>query len=71
MKDLLTVRVFCSLFSSQDGRVLMWDRRKPNKPATRIGEEGVPASPVFDIAASGSATVDRNKLKKTRVTFYM
>lgn len=29
-----------SSFTFQDGRVLMWDRRKPNKPATRIGEEG-------------------------------
>lgn len=26
-------------FSSQDGRVLMWDRRKPDKPATRLGKE--------------------------------
>lgn len=40
----------------------MWDRRKPNKPATRIGEEGVPASRVLDTAASGSAAVDINLL---------
>lgn len=25
-------------FFCQDGRVLLWDKRKPNKPATRLGE---------------------------------
>lgn len=36
-----------SLFIScgQDGRVLMWDRRKPNKPATRIDVESPSCSP--------------------------
>lgn len=30
---------------SQDGRVLMWDRRKPNKPATRLAVESSSCSP--------------------------
>ncbi|AWP02862.1 putative methylosome protein 50 isoform 3 [Scophthalmus maximus] len=36
-----------SLFIScgQDGRVLMWDRRKPNKPATRIDVDAPGCSP--------------------------
>ncbi|XP_041804117.1 methylosome protein 50 isoform X1 [Chelmon rostratus] len=36
-----------SLFIScgQDGRVLMWDRRKPNKPASRIDVESPSCSP--------------------------
>ncbi|KAG7219262.1 hypothetical protein INR49_019210 [Caranx melampygus] len=36
-----------SLFIScgQDGRVLMWDRRKPNKPASRIDVEAPSCSP--------------------------
>ncbi|XP_061640543.1 methylosome protein WDR77-like [Phyllopteryx taeniolatus] len=36
-----------SLFIScgQDGRVLMWDTRKPNKPATRIDLEASPCLP--------------------------
>ncbi|XP_069009871.1 methylosome protein WDR77 [Embiotoca jacksoni] len=36
-----------SLFIScgQDGRVLLWDRRKPNKPASRIGVESPSCSP--------------------------
>ncbi|KAI3370115.1 hypothetical protein L3Q82_024905 [Scortum barcoo] len=36
-----------SLFIScgQDGRVLMWDRRKPNKPATRIDVESPLCAP--------------------------
>lgn len=36
-----------SLFIScgQDGRVLLWDRRKPNKPASRIGFEGPSCTP--------------------------
>ncbi|XP_041837534.1 methylosome protein 50 [Melanotaenia boesemani] len=36
-----------SLFIScgQDGRVLMWDRRKPNKPASRIEVESPSCSP--------------------------
>lgn len=36
-----------SLFIScgQDGRVLMWDRRKPNKPASRIDTESPSCSP--------------------------
>ncbi|XP_068567791.1 methylosome protein WDR77 isoform X2 [Cebidichthys violaceus] len=36
-----------SLFVScgQDGRVLMWDRRKPNKPASRIDVESPSCSP--------------------------
>ncbi|XP_034388276.1 methylosome protein 50 [Cyclopterus lumpus] len=36
-----------SLFIScgQDGRVLMWDRRKPNKPASRIDVESANCSP--------------------------
>lgn len=36
-----------SLFIScgQDGRVLLWDKRKPNKPATRLGVDSSNSSP--------------------------
>lgn len=44
--------------------MLMWDRRKPNKPATRIGEKHLRVSGVLDIMPSGTAVVDRNDLKK-------
>uniref|UniRef100_A0A8C2XLI8 Methylosome protein WDR77 n=1 Tax=Cyclopterus lumpus TaxID=8103 RepID=A0A8C2XLI8_CYCLU len=44
-----TILVFIklNLLSSipQDGRVLMWDRRKPNKPASRIDVESANCSP--------------------------
>ncbi|CAI5687869.1 methylosome protein 50 [Oreochromis aureus] len=33
------------LSCSQDGRVLLWDRRKPNKPASRIDVESPSCSP--------------------------
>lgn len=34
----LSLKMYLFSCVCQDGRVLLWDKRKPNKPATRIGE---------------------------------
>lgn len=46
----------CLFFFCQDGRVLLWDKRKPNKPATRLGEGRIWATTLLCLSGSSPNT---------------